>query len=62
MRALLAIIVIIYVVGIGVALAPTIESKWSGATASELASGVAQALPNAVTWPARAFHSITDHS
>ena len=62
MRALLAVIVLIYVVGIGVALAPTIQAKWNGATASELASGVAQALPSAATWPARAYHSITDHS
>ena len=62
MRALLAVIVIIYVVGIGVALAPTIQAKWGGASASDLASSVAQALPYAVIWPARAYHSITDHS
>ena len=60
MRALIALILIIYIVGVGVALAPTIEAKWSSGTASEFASGVAQALPSAAVWPARAYHSIAD--
>ena len=60
MRAIIALIVIIYIVGIGVALSPTIEAKWRGGTASDFASGVAQALPGAVVWPARAYHSIAD--
>jgi hypothetical protein len=54
------LIVIIYIVGIGVALSPTVEAKWSGGSASEFATGVAQALPGAVAWPARAYHSIAD--
>lgn len=62
MRALIAVIVIIYIAGVGVALAPTIQAKWNGASASDLASSVAQALPDAVIWPARAYHSITDHN
>jgi hypothetical protein len=61
MRTLIALIVIIYFVGVGIALSPTILAKWNGASASDLATSVAQALPNAVAWPARAFHSITDH-
>ena len=36
MRALIALIVIIYLVGVGVALSPTIQAKWNGASASEL--------------------------
>ena len=60
MRAIIALIVIIYIVGIGVALSPTIEAKWGDGTASNFASGVAQALPGAVAWPARAYHSIAD--
>jgi hypothetical protein len=59
MRALIALIVIIYLVGVGVALSPTIQAKWSSASASDLATSVAQELPNAVAWPARAYHSIT---
>jgi hypothetical protein len=61
MRMLIALIVIIYLVGVGVALSPTIQAKWGGASASELATSVAQALPDAVTWPARAYHSIIAH-
>jgi hypothetical protein len=61
MRTLIALLVIIYLVGIGVALSPTIQSKWNGASASDLATSVAQALPDAVAWPARAFQSMTDH-
>jgi hypothetical protein len=60
MRALIALIVIIYLVGVGVALSPTIQAKWNSASASDLAASVAQALPDAVAWPARAYHSMTD--
>ena len=62
MRTLVALILIIYLVGVGVAIAPTMHDKWSSASAAELATSVAQALPGAAAWPARAFHSITDRS
>lgn len=58
MRLFIALVVIIYLVGVGVALAPTVRSKWSTATASDLAASVAQELPNAVAWPVRAYRSI----
>ena len=60
MRVLIALLVIIYLVGVGIALSPTIQAKWSGGSASDLATSVAQALPNAVVWPARAYHSVID--
>jgi hypothetical protein len=60
MRTIISLIVIIYLVGIGVALSPTIQAKWNSSSASDLAASVAQELPNAVAWPARAYHSITD--
>jgi hypothetical protein len=60
MRAIISLIVIIYLVGIGVALSPTIQAKWNNGSASDLAASVAQELPNAVAWPARAYHRITD--
>ncbi len=59
MRAIIALIVIIYLVGVGFVLAPTIQSKWSCAPASDLATSVAQALPNALVWPVSAYHSIS---
>jgi hypothetical protein len=60
MRAIIAVIVIIYLVGVGVALAPTIQAKWNSASASDLTASVIQELPNAVAWPARAYHSMAD--
>ena len=59
MRALIALIVIVYLVGVGVVLAPTIQAKWSSAPASDLATSVGQALPNALVWPVSAYHSIS---
>jgi hypothetical protein len=59
MRVLIALIVIIYLVGVGVALAPIIQAKWNGASAADFAASVMQELPNAMAWPARAFRSIT---
>jgi hypothetical protein len=60
MHALTALIVIVYFIGVGVTLAPAIQAKWSSASASDLANGVGAALPNALGWPARAYHSITN--
>ena len=61
MRALIVSIVIVYLVGVGVALSPTIWAKWSTAPASDLAASVGQDVPYALTWPARVYHSMTDH-
>ena len=60
MRVLIAFLVIIYLVGVGVALSPMIQTKWSSATASDLATSVVQALPDALAWPAAAFQK-ADH-
>ena len=61
MRVLIALLVIVYLVGVGAALSPTIQANWNRAPASELAASIVQDLPNAIAWPARAFHSITEH-
>jgi hypothetical protein len=58
MRLLLALIVIIYLVGVGVVLSPTVRSTWDSATASVLAQSVAQELPNALAWPVRAARAV----
>jgi hypothetical protein len=55
MRLLLALIVIAYLVGVGVALAPTMREKWTTATASDFAASVASELPYAFAWPRRAY-------
>ena len=59
MRLFLALLVIVYLIGVGVTLAPTIRSKWSTATASDLAASVVQELPVALAWPATVYRSIT---
>jgi hypothetical protein len=62
MRVIIALIVILYLVGVGVVLAPTLQAKWNSGTASELAASVGQALPDALAWPARAYRSMTGRS
>lgn len=59
MRFLLALIVIIYLVGVGVVLSPTIRATWNSEPASALADHVIQALPVALAWPVRAAHAFT---
>ena len=62
MRALIGLIVIVYLVGVGVVLAPTVSGKWNTGTASELSSSVVQALPGALAWPAAAYRNLTGRS
>jgi hypothetical protein len=59
MRLLIALIVIVYLIGVGVVLAPTVEGKWNTATAAELTASIGQALPHAFAWPVAAYRSIT---
>ena len=61
MRLILTLIVIVYLVGVGVALSPTVQAKWNNGSASEFVANVAQELPSAAAWPVRAYHSIADH-
>jgi len=56
MRFVLALILIIYLVGVGVVLAPTVGAKWSAAPASDFAQSIGQELPYALAWPARVVH------
>jgi hypothetical protein len=57
MRGLIVLIMIVYLVGVGVVLAPTVEAKWSTVPASNFAVSVGQDLPYALAWPARAYRS-----
>jgi hypothetical protein len=58
MRLLISLIVVVYLVGVGVALAPTFEAKWNTEPASELFASLAHELPVALAWPASAYHSL----
>jgi hypothetical protein len=59
MRGFLAFVVIGYLVGVVVALSPTIQAKWSTSAAHDLTANILQALPDPVAWPLRVFHAIT---
>lgn len=59
MRVIIAVIIIVYLVGVGVALAPEVRTSWNSVPASEMASIVGRSLPDALAWPARAYRSIT---
>ena len=45
MRFVVTLILIIYLVGVGVVLAPTVRAKWSAAPASDFAQSIGQDLP-----------------
>jgi hypothetical protein len=62
MRLLLALIIVAYLVGVGVALAPTIRDKWNTVTASEFATSVIDQLPHAFGWPVRAYYRMRDQT
>ncbi len=60
MRGLIALLVIAYLVGVGVTLAPTIKASWSTAPASQFVESVVAALPRALSWPAAAYRSFAE--
>jgi hypothetical protein len=57
MRTIIAVIVIVYIVGIGVVLSPTVREKWNTAPTSDFVASVVQALPAAMAWPATLYRS-----
>jgi hypothetical protein len=59
MRLILALIIIVYLIGVGVVLSPIVRSAWNSEPASVLAESVAQSLPDALAWPVKAAHSVT---
>jgi hypothetical protein len=61
MRMLLTLLVIAYLVGVGVTLAPTIRANWSTVPASEFVEKIAAELPRALSWPVAAYRSVTEN-
>lgn len=59
MRTLITTLVIVYLAGVGVELAPTIRANWNGTTISQFCASVNAALPRALAWPAAVYHSAT---
>jgi hypothetical protein len=56
MRLLIWLIIIVYLVGVGVVLEPSMAAKWSTAPASEMFAGMLAELPGALAWPVKAYH------
>lgn len=62
MRTLLSLMIIVYLIGIGVVLAPTFRANWSTVPASQLSESIVQELPGALTWPVAVYHRIAAES
>jgi hypothetical protein len=54
---ILTLLLIAYLVGVGVTLAPTIKTNWNTAPASQFAQRIGEELPEALSWPATAFRN-----
>jgi hypothetical protein len=60
MRLVIALLLIVYLVGVGVTLAPTVRANWTTVPASEFFDKVVTELPRALSWPVTAYRSITE--
>jgi hypothetical protein len=54
----LAVIVFIYLFGVGVILSPALQSKDRIALASDLSARMGRELPYALVWPVRLVHEL----
>lgn len=60
MRMIIALLVIVYLIGVGVVLAPTVSGKWNSGTPAELSTSVVQQVPTAFAWPVTAYRRMMD--
>ncbi len=60
MRTLIALLVVVYLVGVGVVLAPTVKAKWNAGSTSQFVASVANEMPTALAWPAAVYRSTTE--
>ena len=58
MIRLIWVLLIVYVIGIGVQLAPTVREAWDTVPSSQLVSRVVSELPAAAAWPMRVYESV----
>lgn len=59
MRLLISLLVIAYLIGVGVALAPAIKGSWSTVSMAQLAQDISEGLPKALSWPLTAYRNMT---
>ena len=60
MGGILALVVVVYLIGMGVVLAPTVQTEWNSATAAEFTGSVLRELPRAAVWPQTLYHRMMD--
>jgi hypothetical protein len=60
MRTLIAFLAVVYLVGVGVVLAPTVKAKWDTASTSQFVASVANEMPSALAWPAAVYRNTTE--
>jgi hypothetical protein len=60
MRTFIALVVVVYLVGVGVVLAPTFSAKWNNGTASDLFASIWVEFPSALAWPVMTYHRMMD--
>jgi hypothetical protein len=59
-RTFIALLVIVYLVGVGVMLQPSVSTKWNTATAADMFGGIWAELPRALAWPVIMYHRMMD--
>jgi hypothetical protein len=59
MRMFIALLVVVYLVGVGVVLAPTIKAKWNTGSTSQFVTSIATEMPTALAWPATIYRNTT---
>jgi hypothetical protein len=57
-RVIIATLLIVYLIGVGVELAPSVWSGWSTGNGSRMVNNMIGALPDALAWPASAYRGI----
>ncbi|GLS23044.1 hypothetical protein GCM10007874_60640 [Labrys miyagiensis] len=62
MRGIITLLIVVYLVGVGVELAPVVQAQWNSGTAADFASSVAHALPDAMSWPVKVYRSLTNRT
>jgi|EndMetStandDraft_6_1072998.scaffolds.fasta_scaffold2452740_1 hypothetical protein len=58
MSRLLLLLVVVYIVGVCVQLAPIVRASWNSAPASELVADIFAHMPEAASWPVRVFDNL----
>ena len=58
MSRLLLLLVVVYIVGVCVQLAPIVRASWDTAPASELTANIFAHMPEAASWPVRVFDNL----